>query len=72
MKCLVLDISMPGMNGIDLSKELRRLKITIPLVFMTGHAQASLINEAKRTGTCLLKPFAGAELRSAIENAVDD
>jgi len=69
-KCLVLDISMPGMSGIDLSNELRRRNITIPVVFMTGHAQDALIKEAKRTGLCLFKPFAGGELRSAIEAAV--
>jgi len=70
MSCLVLDISLPGMSGIDLSKELRRRNIAIPVVFMTGHAQQSLIDEAKRTGACLFKPFVGAELRSAIESAV--
>ena len=69
MRCLVLDISMPGMTGIDLNNELKRRNIAIPVVFMTGHAQDALINEAKRAGTCLFKPFAGRELRSAIEAA---
>ncbi|RDJ13945.1 response regulator transcription factor [Rhizobium grahamii] len=71
INCLVLDISMPGMSGIDISKELGRRNIAIPVVFMTGHAQQSLINEAKRTGICLLKPFVGAELRTAIEKAMN-
>ena len=69
--CLLLDISMPGMSGIDLNKELKRRNIAIPTVFMTGHAQDALINEAKRAGICLFKPFAGGELRSAIETAVN-
>lgn len=69
-QCLLLDISMPGMSGIDLYKELERQAIRIPVVFMTGHAQDALVREAKRAGTCLFKPFAGGELRSAIENAV--
>ncbi|MBB3397434.1 response regulator [Rhizobium sp. BK060] len=71
MRCLLLDISMPGMSGIDLYKELNRRKIAIPVVFMTGHAQEALINEAKRAGICLFKPFAGAELRRAIETAIE-
>lgn len=70
IRCLLLDISMPGMNGIDLNNELKRRNIAIPVVFMTGHAQDALISEAKREGVCLFKPFAGNELRSAIKTAV--
>jgi FixJ family two-component response regulator len=68
-RCLVLDISMPGMSGIDLYKELKRRNIAIPVLFMTGHAQEALIREAKRA-VCLFKPFAGAELRTPIETAL--
>ncbi|CAH0340842.1 response regulator [Rhizobium sp. CECT 9324] len=70
IQCLVLDISMPGMNGVDLNLELKRRKVYIPVVFMTGHAQDALINEAKRAGTCLFKPFAGRDLKEAIQEAV--
>ncbi|MDW9416397.1 response regulator [Sinorhizobium meliloti] len=69
--CLLLDISMPGMGGVDLNLELKRREIEIPVVFMTGHAQDAVINEAKKAGTCLFKPFASKELRSAIELAVN-
>lgn len=69
--CLLLDISMPEMNGVELYNELRRRKNQIPVVFMTGHAQHAFINEAKRAGTCLFKPFASKELRSALETAVN-
>lgn len=68
--CLLLDISMPGMGGVALNHELKRRAIEIPVVFMTGHAQEAVINEAKKAGTCLFKPFASRELRSAIELAV--
>ncbi|QRM55292.1 response regulator [Sinorhizobium sp. BG8] len=69
-RCLLLDISMPGMSGVDLYRELKRRDIRIPVVFMTGHAQDALVREAKQAGTCLFKPFAGGELRAAIEQAV--
>ncbi|NVP58291.1 response regulator [Rhizobium sp. DBTS2] len=69
-RCLLLDISMPGMTGIDLYRELRHRGMLIPVVFMTGHAQDALVREAKQAGTCLFKPFAGGELRAAIEKAI--
>lgn len=69
--CLVLDISMPGMGGVDLNLELKRREIEIPVIFMTGHAQEAVINEARKAGTCLFKPFASKELRSAIELAIN-
>lgn len=69
-RCLLLDISMPGMTGIDLYRELTRRDVRIPVVFMTGHAQDALVREAKQAGTCLFKPFAGGELRTAIEKAI--
>lgn len=68
--CLLLDISMPGMSGIDLNNELKRRNVAIPVVFMTGHAQDALITEARREGICLFKPFAWNELMSAIHTAV--
>ncbi len=70
VRCLLLDISMPGMSGIELNNELKRRNVAIPVVFMTGHAQDTLIREARREGICLFKPFAGNELRSAIAAAV--
>ena len=68
--CLLLDISMPGMNGVELNAELVSRSIAIPVVFMTGHAQEAIISEAKSSGTCLFKPFGGTELKAAIENAI--
>ena len=68
--CLLLDISMPGMNGVELNAELTSRSINIPVVFMTGHAQEAMISEARSAGACLFKPFAGRELKAAIEAAI--
>ncbi len=68
--CLLLDITMPGMGGVDLDLELKRRAIEIPVVFMTGHAQEAVIAEARKAGPCLFKPFASKDLRSAIEMAI--
>ncbi|ASW08585.1 response regulator [Rhizobium sp. 11515TR] len=68
--CLVLDISMPGMNGVELNAELMRRSIAIPVVFMTGHAQEAIISEARSAGICLFKPFGGRELKESIESAL--
>lgn len=70
VQCLLLDISMPGMSGVELNLTLKQQKVQIPVIFMTGHAQDSVINEAKRAGICLFKPFASTELRSAIDTAM--
>lgn len=70
--CLLLDISMPGMNGVELNAELKSRSIAIPVVFMTGHAQEAIISEAKSAGTCLFKPFGGQELKAAIEDAISE
>ncbi|MFC5757904.1 response regulator [Rhizobium sp. GCM10022189] len=68
--CLLLDILMPGMNGVELNAELTSRSLAIPVVFMTGHAQEAIISEAKSAGTCLFKPFGGKELKAAIESAI--
>ncbi|TCA92789.1 response regulator transcription factor [Rhizobium leguminosarum] len=68
--CLLLDLSMPGMNGVELNAELSRRSFAMPVVFMTGHAQEAIISEAKSAGTCLFKPFGGEELKAAIEFAI--
>jgi FixJ family two-component response regulator len=68
--CLLLDISMPEMNGVELNAELGSRAIYIPVVFMTGHAQEAVISEARSAGACLFKPFSGTELKLAIDAAL--
>ncbi|MDR6955091.1 FixJ family two-component response regulator [Ancylobacter sp. 3268] len=70
-KCLVLDIAMPGMSGVDLQCELIRLGRGIPIVFITAHGDEEFCQHLRRTGSveCLLKPFTDTALLDAL-NAV--
>lgn len=71
-RCLILDIAMPGMNGLELQRELKRRRIQAPIVFITAHQ-----DEAVRRGTidqgaveCLLKPFTDTALLNALNVAL--
>jgi FixJ family two-component response regulator len=72
LRCLILDISLPGMSGVDLKRELGRLKRDIPIVFITAQGdraiRAALI--AQGAVDCLFKPFSEDELRAALEAAL--
>ena len=69
--CLLLDVRMPEMDGLDLHDELHRLRIRIPVVYMTGHADVPLAVEAMKKGavTFLEKPFEFDILEKALEVA---
>ena len=69
--CLLLDVRMPDMDGLDLHDELRRLRVRIPVVYMTGHADVPLAVEAMSKGavTFLEKPFEFDTLRKALDVA---
>jgi FixJ family two-component response regulator len=71
--CLVLDISMPGMSGIELQEELRRRDHQIPIVFITAHADDELRTRLRDSGAveCLSKPFSGSALQAAIALALN-
>jgi two-component system, LuxR family, response regulator FixJ len=73
-RCLVVDVDMPGINGIDLLDRLRKGEITAPAIFITAHGNtADLRAAAARTGaSVLLKPFKPGELIARIENALDE
>jgi two-component system response regulator FixJ len=66
--CLLVDIRMPGMSGIDLLEELARRGIAMPAIVMTGHTdEASLQRlEALRTIGLLEKPFSVAQLKAML------
>jgi FixJ family two-component response regulator len=70
--CLILDISMPGMSGPELQRELLRRGEEIPIVFMTAHIDETdrprLIEEGAID--CLFKPFTEAEILGAINTAL--
>jgi FixJ family two-component response regulator len=70
-ECLVLDIRLPGMNGFELQKELARRGRLLPIVFITGHADVEVTDEAKSLGAVafLEKPFRAQELVQSVEQA---
>src|SRR5215831_7414906 len=58
-KCLILDLAMPGMTGLDLQHELRRRGQKIPVIFITAHKDETIREQALREGAVkfLYKPF---------------
>jgi len=70
--CLLLDVRMSGMSGVELQEHLARLGARIPIVFMTGSAGASVRSQALSAGAveCLEKPFSKEALLGAIDRAL--
>jgi FixJ family two-component response regulator len=70
-KCLILDIAMPGMSGLDLQEELIRRQHRIPLVFITAHGDEAMRVRLRERGAieCLLKPFSDTALLQALNTA---
>jgi FixJ family two-component response regulator len=71
--CLILDIAMPGMTGLELQQELKRRGLRIPIVFITAHADRTLRPRVLEEGAteCLFKPFTEAALLSALNTALE-
>jgi FixJ family two-component response regulator len=71
-KCLILDINMPGMSGLDLFQELKRLQRRTPVIFITAHRDEEVRSQVLGGGAiaCLFKPFSGTALRAAIDAAL--
>lgn len=70
--CLLLDIRMPGMNGMELQEELRRRGRSEPIVFVTGHGDIGLAVKAMKAGATdfLQKPCAEDDLIHAVRDAI--
>lgn len=70
--CLVLDVRMPGMSGMELQQELAKTGKTLPIVMITGHGDIRMAVEAMKAGATefLEKPFRSQELCDAIQRAV--
>jgi FixJ family two-component response regulator len=68
--CLLLDVRMPGMDGLDVQRSLAERGVRLPIVFLTGRASDEEERRARSTGVVefLRKPVAQASLREAIEN----
>jgi two-component system response regulator FixJ len=71
--CILLDIRMPGMDGLEVQAALREKGVTLPVIIMTGHGDVSLAVQAMKAGAVdfIEKPFEKAVLLSAIEHAVE-
>ena len=71
--CILLDIRMPGMDGLEVQGALRDKGVTLPVIIMTGHGDVSLAVQAMKAGAVdfIEKPFEKAVLMSAIENGVE-
>jgi len=70
--CLVLDIRMPGMSGLELQEHLQRIHAPIPIVFITGHGDIPMAVEAMKRGAVdfIRKPFRDQELLDRIQEAL--
>jgi FixJ family two-component response regulator len=66
--CLVLDVQMPGLSGLDLQRELARADLLIPIIFITGHGDIPMSVQAMKAGAVefLTKPFRNQELLDAV------
>jgi RNA polymerase sigma factor (sigma-70 family) len=71
--CLVLDVRMPGISGLDLQAELAQAKCNIPIIFITGHGDIPMSVQALKKGASdfLTKPFNDQELLDAIHQAIE-
>ena len=71
--CVVVDVRMPGQSGLDLQQVLEAAGHDIPLIFITGHADGPMIEQALRAGAVelLAKPFDGEVLLDAVRRALD-
>jgi FixJ family two-component response regulator len=71
--CLLLDVRMPRLSGMDLQKELNKADYHMPIIFITGHGDIPMSVEAMKKGAAdfLTKPFDDKELLQAIENAIE-
>jgi FixJ family two-component response regulator len=71
--CLVLDVRLPGLSGLDLQRELAAADLHIPIIFITGHGDIPMSVQAMKAGAVefLTKPFRDQDLLDAIQQAID-
>ncbi|HVU42769.1 MAG TPA: response regulator transcription factor [Xanthobacteraceae bacterium] len=71
--CLVLDVRLPGLSGLDFQAELTRAKIEIPIVFMTGHGDIPMTVRAMKAGAVefLPKPFRDQDMLDAVQTGLE-
>jgi FixJ family two-component response regulator len=70
--CLVLDVQLPGLSGLDLQRRLAEVNLEIPIIFITGHGDVPTSVRAMKAGAVefLTKPFGDDDLLTAIQEAI--
>jgi RNA polymerase sigma factor (sigma-70 family) len=70
--CLILDVRLPGISGLDLQHELRKGKVSIPIIFLTAHADVPMSVKAMKSGAVefLTKPFRQQDLLDAVQRSL--
>ena len=70
--CLILDVRLPGVSGLELQEQLRRSRPDLPIVFITGHGDIPMTVRAMKAGAVefLTKPFGDKDLIDAVEQAL--
>jgi FixJ family two-component response regulator len=71
--CLVLDVRLPGISGLDFQAELAKANINIPIIFMTGHGDIPMSVKAMKAGAIdfLTKPFRDQDMLDAVASALE-
>jgi FixJ family two-component response regulator len=71
--CLVLDVRLPGLSGLDLQHELATAQMDLPIIFMTGYGDIPMTVQAMKAGAVefLIKPFRDQDLLDAIQQALE-
>src|SRR5438105_580748 len=71
--CLVLDVRLPGLSGLELQRKLAETNATLPIIFLTGHGDIPMSVRAMKAGAIefLTKPFREQDLLDAIRHAID-
>jgi FixJ family two-component response regulator len=70
--CIVLDVRLPDLSGLDLQQELAKANVDLPVIFVTGHADIPMTVRAMKAGAVefLTKPFREQELLEAVQRAI--
>jgi FixJ family two-component response regulator len=70
--CLILDVRLPGISGLDLQHELKKEKASIPIIFLTAHADVPMSVKAMKSGAVefLTKPFRQQDLLDAVQRSL--
>jgi len=71
--CLILDVSLPDLNGLDLQKRIAGDRVDMPIIFITGHGDIPMTVQAMKAGAVefLTKPFSDEALLSAVQHAIE-